>query len=102
MLVGLKEQIQPDKWKIADHVINLETSIIREILKISSQPGVISFAGGLPAPELFPLEKLKELSVEVIDKYGFKCCQYSLSMGVLELREWIAKRTTEKGMPTEP
>jgi len=102
MLVGLKEQIQPDKWKIADHVINLETSIIREILKISSQPGVISFAGGLPAPELFPLEKLKELSAQVIDKYGFKCCQYSLSMGILELREWVAQRTTDKGMPTDP
>ncbi|MDD3730931.1 MAG: PLP-dependent aminotransferase family protein [candidate division Zixibacteria bacterium] len=101
MLVGLKEKIQPDKWKIADHVVKLETSIIREILKISSQPGVISFAGGLPAPELFPLEILKDLSAQVIDKYNFMCCQYSLSMGVKELREWIADYTTKQGMPTE-
>jgi len=101
MLVDLKEKIQPDKWKISDHVINLETSIIREILKISSQPGVISFAGGLPAPELFPLETLKELSAQVFDKYCAKACQYSLSMGVVELRSLIAEEATKNGMPTD-
>ncbi|MFZ5979802.1 MAG: PLP-dependent aminotransferase family protein [Candidatus Zixiibacteriota bacterium] len=101
MLVDLKEKIQPDKWKIADHVIKLETSIIREILKISSQPGVISFAGGLPAPELFPLETLKKLAVQVFDKYCAKACQYSFSMGIEELRRWISETAVKNGVPTD-
>jgi DNA-binding transcriptional MocR family regulator len=71
--------------------MELETSIIREILKLSSQPGVISFAGGLPAPELFPVEDLKEAANRAIDKYKDKALQYSLSMGVLEFREAIAE-----------
>ena len=58
-----KVNANPAKWKLASHVADLEASIIREILKISSQPGVISFAGGLPAPEMFPLEELKAAAV---------------------------------------
>lgn len=83
----------PEKWGVASHVLSLENSIIREILKLSSQPGVISFAGGLPAPELFPFEDLKESSVRAIDKYGANALQYSLSMGVTEFREAVAEYT---------
>jgi 2-aminoadipate transaminase len=75
--------------------------VIREILKISSQPGVISFAGGLPAPELFPLDDLKEAMATAIDKYGPICVQYSLSMGVTPLRELLAARATERGTTSE-
>jgi 2-aminoadipate transaminase len=100
MLVSSPHQVHLDKWGIAPHVIQLETSIIREILKISSQPGVISFAGGLPAPELFPLADLKRLCSEVIDKYGAEAFQYSLSMGIGPLRQLIAKRAVERGTPT--
>ena len=49
-----------ENWPIAKIVGELECSVIREILKFSSQPGVISFAGGLPAPELFPLDAIRE------------------------------------------
>jgi len=80
----------PEKWGVTSHVMELETSIIREILKLSSQPGVISFAGGLPAPELFPVEDLREAANRATDKYKDKAFQYSLSMGVLEFREEIA------------
>ena len=55
MLVDENLTVRVEDWKIAPHVAEMEASIIREILKISAQPGVISFAGGLPAPELFPL-----------------------------------------------
>lgn len=81
----------PEKWGVTSHVMDLETSIIREILKLSSRPGVISFAGGLPAPELFPVQDLKESSIRALDKYGDKALQYSLSMGVPEFREIIAE-----------
>jgi DNA-binding transcriptional MocR family regulator len=83
----------PEKWGVVSHVLTLENSIIREILKLSSQPGVISFAGGLPAPELFPLEDLKEASIRAIDKYRHNAMQYSLSMGVTEFREAVAEYT---------
>ncbi len=91
----------PEKWDIAPHVLALESSIIREILKISSQPGVISFAGGLPAPEMFPLEDMKQCATEIIDTYKSNCMQYSLSMGITPLRDLIAERETSLGAPTK-
>jgi 2-aminoadipate transaminase len=100
VLAELQQKVKPDKWPIAQHVQNLEASIIREILKITSQPGVISFAGGLPAPELFPLKDLARIATEVIEKYGAACLQYSLSQGILPLREVIALRATRAGTPT--
>jgi 2-aminoadipate transaminase len=101
MLVGMKEKVHPEKWPITQHVLKLEASIIREILKISSQPGVISFAGGLPAPEMFPLEEMKRIATEVIDKYGANALQYSLSRGIVPLRELIAERATKRGTPSQ-
>ncbi len=101
MLAEVKQQVNPDKWPIAPHVKNLEASIIREILKVTSQPGIISFAGGLPAPELFPLKDLARISAEVIEKYGSNCLQYSLTMGIVQLREKIAEMATRAGSPTK-
>lgn len=101
MAVSVNEHVHPEKWQIAPHVIRLETSIIREILKISSQPGVISFAGGLPAPELFPLEHLKRIGDQVTDTYGSAAFQYSLSRGVPQFVEMLAARATRSGCPTE-
>jgi 2-aminoadipate transaminase len=90
-----------DKWDYAPHVGLLETSIIREILKISSKPGVISFAGGLPAPEMFPLEDMKLCASEVIDLYKSDSLQYSLSLGITPFRDAIAARETMLGAPTK-
>lgn len=101
MLVGMQQKVNPEKWKFAPHVLKLETSIIREILKVSSQPGVISFAGGLPAPEMFPLKDLQRIAGEVIEKYGDVAVQYSLSRGIPQLRELLAKRATERGTPSK-
>jgi 2-aminoadipate transaminase len=101
MIVNQNDKVRTDQWKITPHVLELEASAIREILKISSQPGVISFAGGLPAPELFPLEDLKEALASAIAKYGPNCVQYSLSMGITPLREMVARRVTEAGAKTE-
>lgn len=101
MLVGQNDKVHTELWKIAPHVVELEASIIREILKFSSQPGVISFAGGLPAPELFPIDTLKKLAVKVVDTYGPAAFQYSLTRGIPQLREVIAKRATQRGTPTK-
>jgi 2-aminoadipate transaminase len=86
----------PEKWRVTSHVMDLETSIIREILKLSSQPDIISFAGGLPAPELFPVEDIKEAANRALDKHKDKALQYSLSMGVTEFREAIAEHVSRR------
>lgn len=101
MLIDQNNKVYTDLWKITNHVKGLEASIIREILKISSQPGVISFAGGLPAPELFPMEDMKLAMDEAIKKYGPAIFQYSLSRGITPLRELIAQRATERGSNSE-
>jgi len=90
----------PEKWDIVPHVLSLGASIIREILKISSQPGVISFAGGLPAPEMFPLEDMKQCAAEIIDTYKSNCMQYSLSMGITPFE--ILLRSEKPSMARRP
>lgn len=81
----------------AEAAYNLESSIIRDILKFSNQPGVISFAGGLPAPELFPVEEIREAADRVLTRYGTQALQYGLSMGYAPLREYIAERLSVSG-----
>ena len=70
----------------------LKASEIREILKITEKPDVISFAGGLPAPELFPVEAMKAMSALVLDECGREALQYAATEGYPPLREWIAAR----------
>ncbi|UCB53614.1 MAG: PLP-dependent aminotransferase family protein [Candidatus Zixiibacteriota bacterium] len=77
----------------------MNASAIREILKITERPDIISFAGGLPAPELFPIEALRKACEKVLSTYGPKSQQYSLTMGVLPLREILADRLSKKGLP---
>jgi 2-aminoadipate transaminase len=95
-LPELKNMSIPEKWGVTQHVMELESSIIREILKLSSRPGVISFAGGLPAPEMFPEADLKEAAVRAFDNYHHNALQYSLSIGVTEFREAIAELAREE------
>jgi 2-aminoadipate transaminase len=75
----------------------LESSIIRDILKYSNQPGVISFSGGLPAPDLFPIEGIREAADRVLTRYGRQALQYGLSMGYQPLREFVAERLSVHG-----
>ena len=83
--------------RFADRMGKVEGSAIRELLKLTARPEVISFAGGMPAPELFPVEEMKKVSVKVLDENGEEALQYSGSQGYLPLRNHIAKRMNEKG-----
>lgn len=91
----------PENWPVADHIMKMGMSIIREILKISSRPGVISLAGGYPSADMFPLEDLRKAAKEAIDEFKSASMQYSFSMGIPQLREAVAKRETAFGSPTE-
>jgi 2-aminoadipate transaminase len=73
-------------------------SSIREILKLTQRPEIISFAGGLPAPELFPIERVREAADTVLSERGAEALQYSTSEGVAELRDFIAARMSRNGL----
>ena len=75
---------------------SLKPSAIREIFKYSADPSFISFAGGYPDPDVFPVEELKEVSVEALDKYAKKALQYSATEGVPELRQYLVKFMEEE------
>ena len=74
----------------------LKGSEIRELMALTARPEVISFAGGMPAPELFPCEAVKEACVEIMDEMGQKALQYMPTEGLVSLREKIVKRMEDK------
>lgn len=81
----------------------IQPSFIREILKVASQPEIISFAGGLPKPELFPTEELRESFDRVLSERAQEALQYNRTEGYQPLREWIADRTSKTtGKPVSP
>jgi 2-aminoadipate transaminase len=80
----------------ADRISYVPRSFIREILKVTADPSIISFAGGLPNRDLFPLRELKAAANTVLDESGREALQYSSSEGDLELRNWIADRYKKK------
>lgn len=82
--------------KFAKRMEGLKGSEIRELLKLTEKPEVISFAGGLPAPELFPIEEMKEISRIVLEESGTQALQYSTTEGFEPLREQIARRMNSK------
>ena len=71
---------------------SLHASDIREILKVTENPEIISFAGGLPAPELFPIDEMMKVDVEILKKEGRQAVQYSTTEGYIPLRKQIAAR----------
>jgi 2-aminoadipate transaminase len=86
--------------KFADRMDGIKASAIRELLKLTENHEIISFAGGLPAPELFPIEEMKKVAVEVLEKMGPAAMQYSATEGYIPLREKIAKRMEIFGINT--
>lgn len=82
----------------AKRMENIKASEIRELLKLTEKPEIISFAGGLPAPELFPVEEMKEITREVLEEEGEKVLQYGTTEGYTPLRKKIAERMAKVGV----
>jgi 2-aminoadipate transaminase len=82
--------------KFAERITRLRASTIREMLKVTQQPDVISFGGGLPAPELFPTAAIAEATRLVMERYGPAALQYSLTEGIPEMRSWVAHRLSRR------
>lgn len=77
---------------------NIKSSAIRELLKITQKPEVISFAGGLPAPDVFPVSRFQEACRKVLEVNGHQALQYGASEGYEPLREMIARHITRYGI----
>jgi 2-aminoadipate transaminase len=76
----------------------VRASTIREILKVTEQPEIISFAGGLPAPELFPVDNVLRATERVLSETGAASLQYSPSEGFAPLRETLAAESRKRGI----
>jgi 2-aminoadipate transaminase len=89
----MKNQLKMD-WRqsFAHRTTLMRSSAVRELLKVTAQPRIISFAGGMPATDLFPVECVKTALMAALDRAGGHALQYSATEGLVELREWIAQR----------
>src|SRR5512143_492385 len=81
----------PWEYRYAHRTKTMGSSVIRELLKYAEQPDIISFAGGLPAPEVFPVKEFQEACNVVLKEHGAQALQYSTTEGYLPLREMIAR-----------
>ena len=85
------------EYKFSDKVSGLQASAIREILKFTADPEVISFAAGNPAPEAFPKEELADISADLLKNDPILALQYSVTEGYTPLRDFLKVWMTEKG-----
>ncbi|MEO5732515.1 MAG: PLP-dependent aminotransferase family protein [Rubrivivax sp.] len=85
-------------WTLARRAERLNPSTIREILKLTEQPGIISLAGGLPSPDSFPVAAMAEASARVLRDHPRQALQYGASEGFAPLREWVAVELADHGV----
>jgi len=88
----------PWDYRYAQRTQRMKASAIRELLKLTEQPDVISFAGGLPAPDVFPVDEFKRACNFVLENKGAQALQYGTTEGYVPLREMIARYTNRLGI----
>ena len=89
-------------WTFSQRAQKLTSSAIREILKVTERPEVISFAGGLPSSATFPVARLRECCDEILRTDSAAALQYGPTEGYMPLREWIARRHSSEGVQISP
>ncbi len=87
--------------KLAARAVKMTSSVIRELLKLTEKPDIISFAGGLPAAELFPIREFREACEYVLTTNGGKALQYGATEGYTPLREYLSEKMQKYGVPAE-
>ena len=94
----MNSQTAPSPWTLARRTQKMNPSVIREILKMTEKPGIISLAGGLPSSKTFPVLAMAEASARVLSQDGAAALQYAASEGYGPLREWVAEQMLKQGM----
>ncbi len=84
--------------QFSDRALQMRSSVIRDMLALTEQPGVISFGGGFPGPQVFPIERFKEACCRVLDECGELALQYGSTEGYRPLREWIVSQARQYGV----
>jgi len=88
-------------WRLAARTARMNPSVIREILKLTEQPGIVSLAGGLPSPETFPVEAVRMATARVLREQPREALQYAASEGYAPLREWVAAEMRGHGVAVD-
>jgi 2-aminoadipate transaminase len=88
--------------RFAQRTQRMRSSAVRELLKLTEQPDLISFAGGLPAPDVFPVDQFQDSTCRLLKEHGTKALQYSTTEGYRPLREMIARHSSRYGIVIEP
>ncbi|KAI1696375.1 aminotransferase class I and II domain-containing protein [Ditylenchus destructor] len=89
-------------WTQARRAARMNPSIIREILKVTEKPGILSMAGGLPSADTFPVEAIKAACDRVLTNNAKEALQYAASEGFAPLREWVANKVASLGIKAHP
>lgn len=92
----------PWKDRLALRTQRMTSSAIRELLKVTADPEIISFGGGLPAPEVFPIAEIRAAADRVLDQHGRQALQYSNTEGYLPLRAMLARHMGRYGIHVTP
>jgi 2-aminoadipate transaminase len=99
---GLPQQ-EGEPLPLAARMTGLRSSAIRDLLKVTEQPGMISLAGGLPAPDAFPVAELREITERLMRDRPTALLQYSTTEGSPELRAWVARQAAaRRDRPVDP
>ena len=88
-------------WQMARRAARLNPSTIREILKVTERPGIISLAGGLPSPDTFPVAAMQDATARVLRETPREALQYAASEGYAPLREWVAAELAGQGLQAD-
>src|ERR1044072_3130510 len=96
-----QSDLKAPTWQLSERARKLTSSAIREILKVTERPEVISFAGGLPSPATFPVERIRQACNDIIASNPSAALQYGPTEGYLPLREWVAERYSTKGLSVD-
>ena len=92
----------PWEYRYANRTQRMGSSVIRELLKLTEQPDIISFGGGLPAPEVFPVKEFKDACDYVLDNCAAQALQYGTTEGYRPLREMITRHTGRYSVKVTP
>jgi 2-aminoadipate transaminase len=86
------------KSRYANRTLGIKSSAIRELLKVTQKPEIISFGGGLPAPDVFPVERFEQACHKVLSEHGSQALQYGTTEGYQPLRDMIAHNMARYGI----
>jgi 2-aminoadipate transaminase len=88
--------------RFAQRTQRIRASVIRELLKLTEKPDIISFGGGLPAPDVFPVEEVRAATDRVLTEHGTTALQYTTTEGYRPLRELLVRHMTRYGVDVGP